>query len=141
MRTPDIILTDTIDPAVSDVIGQGLNVFNDETVGYTDRKPIAVVVHDPDTGAPVGGAVGRSSLGLLFLDLFYLPKSLRGAGVGSEVLRTFEAEGKRRGCVSAVLYTISFQAPGFYERHGWRRFGEIACEPPGTSRIFMTKEL
>src|SRR5689334_11688508 len=42
---------------------------------------------------------------------------------------------------SAVLYTISFQAPGFYERNGWRRFGEIPSDPPGTSRIFMTKEL
>jgi hypothetical protein len=36
---------------------------------------------------------------------------------------------------------ISFQAPGFYERHGWKRFGEIPCHPPGTSRIFMTKAL
>ena len=24
---------------------------------------------------------------------------------------------------------------------GWRVFGEIPCEPPGTSRIFMTKTL
>jgi hypothetical protein len=40
-----------------------------------------------------------------------------------------------------VLYTISFQAPGFYARHGWRVFGEISCEPPGTSRVFMTKTL
>jgi hypothetical protein len=30
---------------------------------------------------------------------------------------------------------------GFYERNGWRRFGEIPCDPPGTSRIFMTNEL
>ena len=39
---------------------------------------------------------------------------------------------------AAMLYTISFQAPGFYERHGWREFGRIPCDPPGTSRIFMT---
>ena len=52
-----------------------------------------------------------------------------------------EEEGARRGCRSGVLYTISFQAPGFYERHGWREFGRVACDPPGTSRVFMTKEL
>jgi hypothetical protein len=40
-----------------------------------------------------------------------------------------------------VLYTISLQAPGFYARPGWRVFGEISCEPPGTSRVFMTKTL
>jgi hypothetical protein len=57
------------------------------------------------------------------------------------VLKLFEDEGRWRGCRSAVLTTISFQAPGFYERNGWRRFGEVACDPPGTSRVFMTKEL
>jgi hypothetical protein len=56
-------------------------------------------------------------------------------------LAAFEAEGKRRGCRAGVLYTISFQAPAFYEKHGWSRFGEIPCEPEGTSRIFMTKQL
>jgi hypothetical protein len=52
-----------------------------------------------------------------------------------------EAEGRRRGCRAAVLYTISFQAPEFYKKHGWHEFGAIACEPPGTSRIFLTKNL
>ena len=42
---------------------------------------------------------------------------------------------------SVVLYTISFQAPGFYERLGYRRFGTLDCDPPGTSRIFFVKEL
>ena len=55
--------------------------------------------------------------------------------------RSAEAEARERGCRSGVLYTISFQAPGFYARHGWRVFGEIPCDPPGTSRVFMTKDL
>jgi hypothetical protein len=37
------------------------------------------------------------------------------------------------------IYTISFQAPGFYKRLGWRVFGEIPCDPPGTSRVFLIK--
>jgi len=56
-------------------------------------------------------------------------------------LKAAEDEGRRRGCRAAVLYTISFQAPEFYARHGWRVFGEIPCEPPGTRRVFMTKTL
>lgn len=133
--------SDTIDAEMTSVIGLGLNVFNDEVVGYSDRKPLAVVARDDATGALLGGALGRSSLGLLFLDLFYLAPEHRGGGLGSAVLAAFEAEGRRRGCVAAVLYTISFQAPGFYEWHGWQRFGEIACLPPGTSRIFLSKPL
>ena len=140
MPQPQIVVTDVVDARAVAVIGEGLDRFNDEAVGYGDRRPLAVVVRDGETGEPVGGAIGRSSLGLLFLDLFYLPPSLRGSGLGTEVLRLFEEEGRRRSCRSAILYTISFQAPEFYARNGWRRFGEIACDPAGTSRIFMTKD-
>ena len=140
MSNPTLVVTDVVSPEVDRAIGGGLNNFNDAVTGISDRRPLAVVVKDA-SGAPVGGAIGRSSLGLLFLDLFFLPEAMRGSGLGTEVLRAFEEEGRRRGCRSAVLYTISFQAPGFYERNGWRRFGEIPCDPPGTSRIFMTKDL
>lgn len=136
----DILTTDTIDPAWETLIGNGLNAFNDTVTGYADRHPLAILARDDD-GTVLGGALGRSSLGLLFLDLFYLPASLRGGGIGRDILARFEAEGRRRGCRSAVLYTISFQAPEFYARHGWQRFGEIPCDPPGTSRVFMTKTL
>jgi len=141
MREPDILVTEFVDAAMMEAVGGGLARFNDEITGRGDRLRLAVVARDPDSGAILGGAIGRSSLGLLFLDLFYLPKPLRGAGLGTQILRMFEAEGRRRGCRSAVLYTISFQAPGFYERQGWRRFGDIPCDPPGTSRVFMTKAL
>lgn len=141
MSRPKISITETVEASTAAAIGGGLDRFNDEITGVADRRPLAVTAQDSETGKILGGAIGRSSLGLLFLDLFYLPESLRGSGLGTEILKMFEDEGRRRGCRSGVLYTISFQAPGFYERNGWRRFGEIACDPPGTSRIFMTKEL
>lgn len=140
MDAPQIIVTDQIDPATEAAISEGLNAFNDAVVGYADRRKLAVLVRDAD-GRVLGGALGRSSLGLAFLDLFHLPDALRGQGLGSEILRRFEAEGRARGCRAGVLYTISFQAPDFYARHGWKRFGEIACDPDGTSRVFMTKTL
>ncbi|WP_394846353.1 GNAT family N-acetyltransferase [Pendulispora brunnea] len=141
MRAFELLVTDSVDPDAEAVIDGGLADFNDEATGYSDRRALAVTVKDPTTGKIVGGAIGRSSLGLLFLDLFYLPKTLRGEGLGTKILHLFEEEGRKRGCRSAVLYTISFQAPGFYERNGWRAFGEVPCAPPGTSRVFMTKEL
>jgi GNAT superfamily N-acetyltransferase len=137
---PTVVVTDTPDPRDVAVIGQGLAAYNDAHTGINDRKLLAVLVKDA-AGNTVGGISGRSSLGLLFLDLVYLPKTLRGGGLGSRLLAMAEEEGRKRGCKSAVLYTISFQAPDFYKRHGWRVFGEIPCDPPGTSRIFMTKEL
>jgi len=99
------------------------------------------LIKDPETGATLGGISGRTSLGMLFIDLVYLPVSLRGRDLGQRMMAMAEAEGRRRGCKSGVLYTISFQAPDFYRKLGWTVFGEIACDPPGTSRVFLTKIL
>ena len=96
---------------------------------------------DPDSGQVVGGLSGRTSLGLLFIDLFFLPEALRGNRLGTEIIEAAEAEAKRRGCSTAVLYTITFQAPSFYERQGYRVLGQIECAPPGHTRICMIKTL
>ena len=52
-----------------------------------------------------------------------------------------EQEGRRRGCTDAFLYTITFHAPEFYARHGYRELGRVECDPPGHTRICMTKRL
>ena len=140
MSDPTVILTDAPEAGDVAVIAEGLGAYNAEQSGIRDYKPLAVLVKDAG-GKTVGGISGRSSLGLLFLDLVYLPKAMRGGGLGQRLLAMAEEEGRKRGCKSAVLYTISFQAPEFYKKYGWRVFGEIPCDPPGTSRIFMTKEL
>ncbi len=141
MKDHDIEMTDEITEEMNEVIGEGLNAYNDAITKYTDRKPLAVVIRDKCTGKIIGGMLGRTSLGLLFIELVYLPAELRNSGLGTELLKKFEDEGRARGCSSAVLYTISFQAPKFYEKHGWMVFGEIPCHPIGTSRIFMSKKL
>jgi GNAT superfamily N-acetyltransferase len=137
----DIVLTDTPDEAAHTTIEEGLGDFNAERAGYRDWRALAVLARDPATGQTVGGMLGRTSLGLLFLDLVYLPPVLRGQSMGSRMLGMIEQEAARRGCRSGALITISFQAPGFYERHGWREFGRVPCDPPGTFRVFMSKTL
>ncbi|MFJ2192001.1 GNAT family N-acetyltransferase [Kitasatospora sp. NPDC087861] len=138
---PDLVVTDS--PTVADLalVSDALDRFNVERTGVDDRRPLAVLVREPRTRRMLGGLTGRTSLGLFFVDLFHLPPGLRGQGLGAEILRRAEEEARARGCRSAVLYTISFQAPGFYLKHGWRLLGEVPCDPPGTSRVFLTKQL
>ena len=138
---PVLTLTDAPSDADKAAIQSGLSAFNDAVTGIVDRKPLAVLVSDPRTGAVIGGVLGRTSLGLMFIDLVYLPEDLRGSGVRSRMIAMAEDEGRRRGCANVMLYTITFQAPGFYEKLGYREFGRIACDPPGTARVFMTKAL
>ncbi|MGA3000816.1 MAG: GNAT family N-acetyltransferase [Acetobacteraceae bacterium] len=135
-----ITLTDTPDPAFEAVLEDGLSRYNESKTGRSDWRALAITVQDPSTGALVGGLSGRTSLGLFFLDLFFLPENQRGTGIGSTLMRMAEEEAVRRGCRMGTLTTISFQAPEFYARHGWEEFGRIQSAPD-VIRIFMRKTL
>ncbi len=135
-----ITLTDAPDSGFEHILESGLAEYNETQVHRRDWRPLAVTVRDPGTGELAGGLLGRTSLGLFFLDLFYLPERLRGAGTGSAMLRMAEAEAVRRGCRAATLVTVTFQAPEFYAHHGWEEFGRIQTAPD-VARIFMRKTL
>jgi GNAT superfamily N-acetyltransferase len=140
MTAPTITLATKRDPRAEAVVIGGLASYNREKFGRVDTNSLDILVHD-DSGEIVGGLLGRSSLGMFFLDLFYLPETLRHGGLGSQMIALAEEEARKRGCTAAFVYTVTFQAPAFYEKHGYRRFGEIACPPDGATRIFLTKAL
>jgi len=112
------------EPDAERIIGDGLNAFNDATVGYADRVPLHVLVSDPDSGKIVGGITGRTSLGLMFIDLVYLPEILRGRDIGARMMALAEEEARRRGVVSTwraglarrgrTFLAKSFSGPGYY---------------------------
>jgi GNAT superfamily N-acetyltransferase len=138
---PAVQLTDTPDPQLRDVLEHGLATYGTERLGYRDWQALAISVGDPQTGETVGGLSGWTSYGLFFLDLFYLPSAMRRRDLGSRILRQAEAEARRRGCRSVVLFTTTFQAPGFYRKQGYHEFGRIPCEPAGHARVFFRKSL
>jgi GNAT superfamily N-acetyltransferase len=137
----EIELTDAPTAADEAVIDNGLAAFNAAYSDYHDKRPLAALARDKATGQTLGGILGRTSLGLLFIDLVYLPETLRGQDLGSRMMDMVEREAARRGCRSATLMTITYQAPKFYERLGWHEFGRVPCDPPGTFRVFMAKML
>ncbi|MCX4165031.1 MULTISPECIES: N-acetyltransferase [Paraburkholderia] len=143
LSNPDIEirLTDVEQPEARDFISRKLDEYNDSITNQADNRVLDVLITDPVTKEVVGGLVGRTSLGLFFINLVYVPENLRKGGIGTAMLKEAEAEAKRRGCSRAVLFTITFQAPEFYLKHGYRIFGEIPCEPEGTARIYMVKVL
>ena len=136
-----ITLTDAPDDDEQAVITDGLRAYNEAQAGYSDSRALAVLVRDPKTKKVVGGLFGRTSLGLLRVERFFLPGSLRRNRLGSRILAMAEEEARRRGCTRAVLSTLHFQAPGFYQKQGWEVAARIDCEPPGHTRFYMTKKL
>lgn len=141
MVSPLIALTDAPEADELATIRRQLDRYNAEACGIDDQRPLAIVVKDPATQEVMGGLTGRTSRSVLFIDMFILPESLRGTGLGSKLLQMAEEEGRRRGCHTALLHTNTFQAPEFYKKHGWREYGTFPCDPPGCDRIFFTKDL
>ena len=73
--------------------------------------------------------------------MFFLPEALRGRAAGRDLLELVEQEAVRRGCKNAVVETSTFQAPGFYLRHGYEEFGRVPFNVSDHARVFLRKAL
>ena len=132
--------TDVPDEAARKVIAGGLIAYNEIQTARNDYRPIVIAIDD-ESGQVIGGLVGRTAFDWLFVELLFVPESLRNQGVGADLMRRAEAEAIARGCHSAWLDTFECQARGFYERLGYTCFGELGDYPTGASRYFMRKTL
>jgi acetyltransferase (GNAT) family protein len=90
---PTLVLTDMPGIEAQTAIGGGLSDYNAGQAGYRDARALAVFVCDRDTQQPIGGLLGRTSMGLLFIDRFFLPESLRKKGLGGRLIKMAEEEG------------------------------------------------
>ncbi len=138
---PALTLARSRDERAAATIRDGLAAHNAARFAPADAATLDVLVRDDNSGAPIGGLLGHTSYGLFFLDQLYLPEALCGGGLGSRILNIAEEEARRRGCAAGFVYTVAFQAPGFYENRGYRRFGEIAAPPDGATRVFLSRPL
>lgn len=135
-----LTLTDVADDALRRLILAPLVEYNASQAGPSQNRPLVIAITGA-SGAVVGGLWGHTGYEWLFTQLLVVPASLRGRGVGSEIMRLAEHEAVQRGCHSAWLDTFEFQARGFYERIGYACFGELPDYPKGHSRFFMKKAL
>ncbi|MCU0522797.1 MAG: GNAT family N-acetyltransferase [Anaerolineae bacterium] len=123
-----------------EVVGGGINTYNDQQAGDSHGKSLCFVLRDPD-GAIVGGLVGETHWNWFYISLLIIPEDLRGQGYGHALLTAAEDEARQRGAKHAYLDTFSFQAPEFYRRHGYEVFGELPDFPVGQTRYYMRKDL
>jgi GNAT superfamily N-acetyltransferase len=137
-----ITLEDQAFPAVRDAVWGGLLAFNEahSGPGSFTSTPLNVVLRGDD-GVPLGGLVGRSYAGWLYVELFHIPQAHRRAGLGREMLSMAERGAAARGCLGVRLETYSFQAPGFYARMGYSVVGVLRDCPPGHTRYSLAKRL
>jgi GNAT superfamily N-acetyltransferase len=127
-------------PGEREAIVSGLIGYNAEH-GFTwASQELSVVARDA-TGELVGGLLGHTNVGWLFVEALWVAERYRRRGFGAAILAAGEAEASRRGCVGVYLDTYSFQAKPFYERLGYQVFGALADCPPGATKYYLSKRL
>lgn len=140
MDAPALDVTDAPEPDEVALVERELTAFNAARAIPYDTRPLCVFARGPD-GRALGGATGYTRWGWLYVDCLWLPEAERRGGLGTRVLRAAEDEARARGCRRARLYTYSFQAEGFYARHGYTVFGALDDYPPGHRQVWMRRDL
>lgn len=135
---PTLTLSRERDPKAEAVVTGGLHEFNKAASGRVDSQDLDVLVRDSDTGEIVGALLGHSSLGLFFLDLFYLPEHLRGAGHGSRIIALAEDEARQRGCTAAFVYTVTLRR-AFTSGTATVASARSLVHPPAPSGFFSAR--
>jgi GNAT superfamily N-acetyltransferase len=126
--------------SVSRALWKGLMAFNRKRAGALRYSRAVISVRDARKRL-LGGLILASYWRESFIELLWLSERARGAGVGSALIREAERRARRRGSRLIHLNTYSFQAPGFYAKQGYRRFGTISGSPRGEKRHFYVKRL
>ncbi len=137
---PEFELTASPSPEELAAITDALSAFNTGDVGPSDRRPLAVLIRDTD-GKVTGGLSGFTAWGWLFIQMLYIPDTLRGTGLAGEILAKAEDEARTRGCRGAWIDTFSPLALRAYLRQGYEVFGELQDFPEGRTRSFLHKNL
>ena len=130
------------EPAQQDVdfLEDQINEFNITTTGVPFGGRLACFVRN-DEGEIIAGISGWTWGDCCEIRLLWVHADLRGQGYGSQLLQAAEQEALARGCRQVVLDTHSFQAPAFYQRHGYEVVGVVDGYPYQHQKIYLRKQL
>ena len=112
----------------------------------SDTADLSLVVED-EAGQIIGGCDAFRMGELALLDVLWVAESRRGTGLGvnpntmQRALAQLEQDAARQGAKRLELNTFGFQAPGFYEKLGYRRFGAVEPAVGEYGHYFYVKEL
>ncbi|WP_285777788.1 GNAT family N-acetyltransferase [Microtetraspora sp. NBRC 13810] len=128
------------DPRLSRRLDDELTAFNEAAIGVPYGDSFSVKVTDA-SGDLVGGLTAWTWGGFCGISMLWVREDSRGDGWGSRLLQAAEAEAVRRGCDRVAVSSFTFQAPGFYRRHGYAETGRMLGFPGGHEDVHLFKRL
>ena len=136
----------TTTPSKEDLktISEGIQSYNqehlpDDVVFEPDTK-FAVFAKDKN-GKVQGGIRATAFWNYCIIELLWLAPTTRGLGVGSKLMTAAESYAAEQGFKYIRTETLSFQARPFYEKLGFKVYGELPDCPKGHTTYCLIKAL
>src|SRR5882672_5383935 len=111
-------------------------------LGIPDPSERELLLVARDSREILGGLIATTRNKWLKISIMAVAPSHRGQGLGSLLVRKAETLARRRGCRYAYVDTMSYQAPAFYRKLGYRRTGTLKdWDSAGHDKLFFVKRL
>ena len=121
-------------------IGDLIRSYNRSKREAAESEPLNLYVED-DSGQLMAGLVAETFGNWLEIEYLFVKEDLRGQGIGSQLLQQAESEAKKKNCRFAFVNTYQFQAPSFYQKHGYKEVFTLKDYPYTGQRHYYQKEL
>lgn len=135
------IVVGDADPSLDERLSRELDTVNAAAVPGPAAVELTVRCLDGE-GALLGGISGWTWQEAAGIGLTWVRADQRRSGVGGRLLTRFEETALDRGARRVFVTSFTFQAPGFYERHGYReifRWDGVPVE--GQADVHFRKDL
>ncbi|MBO0125759.1 GNAT family N-acetyltransferase [Agrobacterium tumefaciens] len=134
----NFVLSDVADADAEKAIRDPLVAYNIARFGESDKRELNITIRD-DENAVTGGLVGYTGRGWLYVQLLFVPETMRGKGTAAKLLAMAEEEARKRGCTGAYIDTMNPDALRTYERYGFTRIGSLGPLSSGQSITWLEK--
>ena len=124
----------------SQIIGDLIRSYNRSKREVDESEPLNLYVED-EHGEIMAGLVAETFGNWLEIEYLFVKEDLRGQGIGSQLLKQAESEAKKRNCRFAFVNTYQFQAPAFYQKHGYKEVFTLKDYPYTGQRHYYQKDL
>lgn len=121
-------------------IGELVRSYNRSKREAAKSKSLSLYVED-DSGEVLAGLVAETFGNWLEIEYLFVKEDLRGQGIGSQLLQRAESEAKKRNCRYVFVNTYQFQAPAFYQKHGYQEVFTLKDYPCTGQRHYYQKDL
>lgn len=140
MEKEEIIISDNKD--YQEIIREGIKKFNTEKhpenhifklyreKGYNDPFGFYMILNNDI----IGGIIAHKKMQWLDIDILYVNQDFRNRKIGSKLMNKAIEYCKENDLIGIHLYTLDFQAKGFYEKQNFELIAQIKDWPKGITR-------